>query len=122
MNYGRKELDNIIPNKDNGLSDWQRAVNGLNSANQQMGNLITDTKKFYSGFNSSINILITNKDEIKSDIIKGYNNAHPALRESINVATTIVEYGVPLKGAASVGYDYYSGENFITYPTSIVGV
>ena len=32
-----------------------------------MGNLITDTKKFYSGFNSSINILITNKDEIKSD-------------------------------------------------------
>jgi hypothetical protein len=59
---------------------------------------------------------------VSEDVPEAYKNAHPALRESLNISLTIVEFGLPLTGIASAGYDYYSGENFVTYPTSIPGV
>jgi len=54
---------------------------------------------------------------------KAYNNAHPAAQACLSTALTISEFGLtkPLPAAISIPYDFYSGYNFVTYPTSIPG-
>ncbi len=64
------------------------------------------------------------RDDIVKDISSAYNNMPENYRRlTIDTAMTIFEKGVtaPFSPVFNAGYDYYSGENFITHPTSIPG-
>ncbi len=61
---------------------------------------------------------------LSRDIPKMYNNAHPAARACLDVSMTVSEFGLTfgLKGTSTAIYEFYSGANFNTYPTSRAGV
>ena len=63
------------------------------------------------------------RDDIWNDITSAYDNAHPALQMCIDGSLTIIEYSVTYGWPiwASGTYDYYSGYNFNTFPTSVSG-
>ena len=60
---------------------------------------------------------------LSRDIPKAYNNAHPAIQMCLDVSLTIVEYGFTsgISQPFEYAYDFISGANFNTIPTSGAG-
>ncbi|MDY0328335.1 MAG: RHS repeat-associated core domain-containing protein, partial [Arcobacteraceae bacterium] len=109
--------------KSNAENEWEKAINGFHSANEQMVRLFNGAQKIYYGLTNSLNTLEHNKDTIKNNISDAYNKAHPAAQMSLNTSLTLVEFGATiwLPIVIQIPYDFYSGANFNTIPTSPSG-
>ncbi|WP_208989888.1 hypothetical protein, partial [Aliarcobacter skirrowii] len=107
-------------------NDIHRGIEGQidKKMNEPMRNVINKTGEVINQFGNDLNTLYVKRDDIAQDISTAYRNMPENYRRlTIDTAMTIFEKGItaPFSPVFSAGYDYYSGENFITHPTSIPG-
>ena len=115
----------------NGLNHFLNAVeNNWNQSNKHSivgkiwNGMARDIPRSLDNFSSQANPSELLFDTFPKQGKKAYYNAHPAAQICLNASMTIFENGATagMSNALSLPYDYYSGYNFNTYPTSLGGL